>query len=202
VNRLASSLTAAAALSLSSSALAAAPLAQATTDDRALELSTRDVAPFTFEVDLQAYASDMALANLAVKVGGDHFYGMVLAGMQPTFMMQDQQLHRWSLGLGAGAHLPLAAGFSVDGDLSGSLLSYGSFVGDGKSLLGTLRVMAAYRVADALSVFAGPTLNTLFDFNGRTWSEAGLSFAPKLDGTLGDTTTLRVYPGFVVGVQL
>ncbi|MCI0569817.1 MAG: hypothetical protein L0Y66_03630 [Myxococcaceae bacterium] len=155
-----------------------------------------------FDVKVQAYASDVSLANLALKVGGEHIYGLATVGMQPTFMLSAATPSRWSVGLGVGGIMPLeATAFFLHADLIGSFLNEGSFIGDAKSLLGTVRLMAGFRVTDTISVFAGPTLNTLVDLGGRQWSDVGFGFIPKWDIASG-ATSVSAWPGATLGVQL
>ncbi|MGA9524989.1 MAG: hypothetical protein WBV82_26255 [Myxococcaceae bacterium] len=153
---------------------------------------------------VQLYGTDVTGLNLALKMGSPTVYGMATVGMQPTFLLaQDARAdgHLYSLGLGVGAHFKLAPRFSLDADLSGSFLNAGGFIGNAQSVLGTLRVMANYEITDRFSVFAGPTLQSSFDFGGNAPRDLGLGFAPKMTVAEGDLD-VRAWPGFVIGVQL
>ncbi|MGA9519813.1 MAG: hypothetical protein WBV82_00030 [Myxococcaceae bacterium] len=153
---------------------------------------------------VQLYGTDVTGLNLAVKMGSPTVYGMATVGMQPTFLMPENERgngHLYSLGLGVGVHFKLAPRFSLDADLSGSYLNAGGFDLDARRVLGTLRVMANYEVAGRFSVFAGPTLQSSFDFGGNGPRALGLDFAPKATLATGDLDILA-WPGFVVGVQI
>jgi hypothetical protein len=151
---------------------------------------------------VQLYGTDVTGINLALKLGSPTVYGMATVGMQPTFLMgSDATAHRYALGLGVGGHFAVAPSFFIDADLTGSFLNTGGFIGDARTVLGTLRLMANYEVTDRFSIFAGPTLQSSFDFGAKTPVDMGLPFAPRLDVVEGDLN-VRAWPGFVVGVQL
>jgi hypothetical protein len=148
------------------------------------------------KVHMELWASDIQLANLAVKIGGGPFYVTLMSGFEPG---RDA---RFSFGAGLGGHLTLAQRLWLDGDLTGGAVQpvQKPLEGDGGNVLGQARLMLGFQVLPRLAVFAGPTYNLWFvwgqpDFDAITRLSVSAS-QPKPD------QRLQHWPGLQVGLHI
>ncbi|MCP3099174.1 peptidase [Myxococcus sp. K15C18031901] len=148
-------------------------------------------------VHMEMWASDIQLANLAVKVGGGPFYLTLLAGLEPG----GHDDARFSFGLGLGGHIVVSHRFWVDLDVTGGAVQpvQKPLEGDGGNVLGQARVMVGFQILPRLAVFAGPTYNLWFvwgqpDFATVTRMSVSES-RPKAD------QRLQHWPGLQVGLH-
>ncbi|RKH25115.1 hypothetical protein D7X75_30725, partial [Corallococcus sp. CA031C] len=74
--------------------------------------------------------------------------------------------------------------------------------GDGLNVLAQLRLVAGWQVAKRFALIGGVTGNTLVTWdNGDRWEELGIG--PEWRSVSdGGRTTVRVWPGVLLGVQL
>ncbi len=145
---------------------------------------------------VQAYASDIALTNVALKLGSKHVYSIVTVGHQPG----DAKSRRWLTGLGIGGHIPLGR-FYVDIDgitSSGGLDVFGS---RDELLLSQLRLIGGFQVAPRFSVFGGVTGNVLVEWENRSGDKLGLDAAPRWEEQ-NSHNTVSIWPGLVAGIQI
>jgi hypothetical protein len=153
------------------------------------------------QANVQAWASDVAYTNVAVKFGGRHLHTLLTAGFNPGTTTHRR---RYVLGAGFGLHLPAADRLFFDVDVLGSSVHTDHLFrdGDGKNVLGQLRLVAGYQVARRFALIGGVTGNTLVTWeNGDTWKELGIG--PEWqDVSDNGRTTVRVWPGVLLGVQL
>ncbi|GHG86646.1 hypothetical protein [Comamonas sp. JC664] len=123
------------------------------------------------QANLAVWSSDVALANVGVKLGGRHVYSLFTVGYSPSI---DQDRRRYVMGAGLGGHIP-AGRFFVDVDLVGSTLHEKNLFEDTHHVLGQLRLMAGWQVARHFAVFGGVSANTLVSWDGRdAWRELGI----------------------------
>ncbi|NLH50780.1 MAG: hypothetical protein GX444_19570, partial [Myxococcales bacterium] len=155
------------------------------------------------------WTSDTGLVNAGVKLGTRHVYTLFGAGLQP--LRHDGW---YSAIFGLGGHVDFSPWW-LDIDLiSHELFAFDdSTPGDQLDQLAMLRFMAGYRINDAVSFYAGPTLNFLTSSVrrdiGPDWSFG--KFSREVDdedsddrhGDKSDFDRLyfKFYPGLVIGVQ-
>lgn len=143
---------------------------------------------------LVAWGSDSAPVNVGVKLGGRHVYSMLAAGFETS-----NGKRRWLAGLGLGGHLPLDERFYLEADVLTWHINEDQLWTITTNSLHSLRVVAGYSVGRHFSLFAGPTLNLLAtDLSG---SVIGLIRGVRLSSESA-RTTLALWPGFVVGLQI
>ncbi|WP_338871704.1 LA_2272 family surface repeat-containing protein [Myxococcus stipitatus] len=153
------------------------------------------------QANVQVWASDVALTNLSLKLGGQHIYTLLNVGLTPP-MGGDRR--RYTMGLGIGGHIPLGR-FFVDMDLMGSSVHANrlfDFEDDTNHVLGQLRLIAGWQVARRFAVFGGVSANTLVTWNGSDpWKELGIGPEWKETSESG-RTTVRTWPGILAGIQI
>jgi hypothetical protein len=168
--------------------------------------------------DVAVYGTDVLLSNLAVKFGSRHLYTTFSLGFQPGTAVADGggPLHldsgnrRWGFGGGLGWRQPLSDGFlhmleieAVTTNVQPELTGPGNdvdFTIPGKHLmLNTLRAQLGLRLAPHVALLAGVGANVLVaqenaDFTGpfSSWGQRYQSGG----------TTVRIYPGFLLGLQI
>lgn len=140
--------------------------------------------------DLELYGSDLAPANVSIKMGGRSLYTYLAAG---SGLPSDEGT--WTAGGGFGTHLPLGR-WSLDLDLGAQ--NQRSYVTGvlGDSLTSQLRAQVAFHVAQRFALFAGPTLNVRVRFD---LEESG-SATPMPVTRLSDR--VQLWPGLVAGVRI
>ncbi len=138
---------------------------------------------------VEVFASDMAAANVGVKLGSRHLHTVFTAG---RLLARPGTEDRWTVGAGVGAHLPFGR-WSVDPDLVLNSLHSDRWEGDG-ALVAQLRVLGGVKLVQRLTVFAGPTFNVAFQPGGHLPPEP--SFLPGW--TVGRA---GLWPGFQVGLR-
>lgn len=139
-------------------------------------------------VRLQAWGSDVAPFNLAVKHGSKYVYNFLSGGVQPFRELQ------WSAGWGIGAEVPLKRWF-FDADGSVSLVRIYER-GARNAGLAQLRILAGYRFAKRFAVIAGPTFNSRIEPKDPS--------TPLLDLREKDfkDQPIRNTKGFLIGVEI
>jgi hypothetical protein len=156
--------------------------------------------------DVAVTASDVFLTNLAFKLGGRHLYTSLGAGYQPGDTVPEGSLTisrgsaRWggSLGIGWRLGVPWGRLEALEIEANGSNVFRAWSANGTPTMVNALRVTGLVRVAPHLSLLAGVAWNVMVGQNGR---DADLALGPQTvihDGQ----TTVRMYPGFVAGVQL
>ncbi|MFP2896969.1 hypothetical protein [Corallococcus sp. 4LFB] len=152
------------------------------------------------QANVQLWASDVAYTNIAVKFGGRHFHTLLTLGFNPG---TDTHRRRYVGGAGFGAHIPAGPLF-FDLDVIGSSVHADNLFrdGDGLNVLGQLRLVAGWQVAKRFALIGGVTGNTLVTWDhGDRWEELGIG--PEWRSVSdGGRTTVRVWPGVLLGVQL
>ncbi|WP_304608697.1 caspase family protein [Hyalangium versicolor] len=147
------------------------------------------------QLHLEYWASDIQLANLAVKFGGKYVYTSLMAGIGP-----DDRMQRFTLGLALGVHIPLGTRFWLDMDLGGSGVHAVKDPWRGNNLLAQGRAMFGFQVAPRFAVFGGPTYNTYFTFNGDPRNK--LTTMPVREYLFDNETSMQYWPGVQLGVRL
>lgn len=146
---------------------------------------------------VQAWASDVALSNVALKVGGKYVHTLFAFGFHPD---RDGRQRRFNVGLGFGGHIPLER-FFLDIDVVASSLHSERLFTSSDDFLGQLRLVGGFHVARRFALIAGVTGNTLVSGDGEVWSDLGTGSRVEWERRSGDTR-VRVWPGVLLGIQL
>lgn len=156
--------------------------------------------------NLDVWADETSAANLGVKVGAKHVYGIFGGGTSGKQTFDGNQ--RWTYGFGMGGHVPVETPVLsfVNVELLHRQVGYGNempYDDDGNGImLSTLRVGAGWQIAPRLAIIAGPSLNVSvatpeadarggFGFLGRSADLGG-----------GRDVAVRMWPGFFAGLQI
>ncbi|MBI5548296.1 MAG: caspase family protein [Deltaproteobacteria bacterium] len=140
----------------------------------------------------ELWGSDVTVGNLGVKMGGRRLYTLLAVGMQPR-----TDGPRWSQTGGLGLHTERGALFA-DIDVSVTNFTEGTFERAPSSLLTALRVMVGWRFMEHLGLVGGPALNVMTSWSGE---DLDLAITPQKALDSG-SVTVRIYPGFMLGLQL
>jgi hypothetical protein len=155
---------------------------------------------------LSVYGTDALLSNVALQLGGRHLFTSFSFSFQPgdASAAGPVQLargsQRWGYGGGLGWRQPLGDGLlhHLDVEAVTSNLVPQLSTGDGV-MLDTLRVTLALAVAPQVSVLIGAGVNVMVGTDSRDFEGLGTGWgATYHDGT----TTVRLYPGFLLGLQI
>lgn len=145
---------------------------------------------------LALWSSDLSLSNLGIKLGGRHVYTLLGGGLGSG----NDERRTYSTFVGLGGHItPWGGPLFLDIDLVATQQGNRDDFGERDSLVGTLRVVLGYEIARSFAVTLGPTYNVLTSWEGQDY-ETGLGVFEKVYRE-GDTT-VRLFPGFVLGVQI
>jgi hypothetical protein len=163
--------------------------------------------------ELALYTTDTMLSNVAVKLGGRHLYTALVAAYHPGSAAGSGQerlardSRRIGFGLGAGWRAPVHAGrlealeveagaLGLQSTATATTRAAGNW--RDRPLLLSLRAGVVVRLVAPLSLLAGLALNAAVAGGGRD-ADVGLGFAETV--TRAGGTTVRIYPGFLIGVQ-
>lgn len=145
---------------------------------------------------VQVWASDLAMTNVALKLGGKHFHTLFTLGLRPV---REGQPRWWAAGMGFGAHIPFGPLY-VDLDALASSLHQGQLISPSGNLLGQVRLLGGWKPFSHFAVFGGVTVNSLVNFHGEEPSRMdrfGQGYLYR-----EDEVSVRTWPGFVAGVQI
>jgi hypothetical protein len=145
---------------------------------------------------LQLWSSDLAPTNLGFKLGSRHVYSVLGIGVD----REDDQAQFVSQG-GIGVHaVPFSGRFFLDIDAVASTFHRRGDWGGDESLTSSLRVVAGFSLAKHLSITVGPTFNVNVRRTDSTAPRPGLGWLEQNVG--GSTYDVRLFPGFVAGLQI
>jgi hypothetical protein len=164
---------------------------------------------------LAAYATDSMLANLALKLGSRHLYTSIQFGYQPgndTPASDPEHFQyksrRYGYGLGIGYRQPVSLGRLQFFEIEASEMNvrsrfaseaYGFDSGDRNALLTSLRLLVGIQIYSRLTAIAGISENVAVGWGG--WDlDIGSGFIEAVQRS--GKTTVREYPGLLIGVQL
>jgi hypothetical protein len=157
--------------------------------------------------DVAAYSSDVMLTNLGFKFGGRHLYTEIGAGYTPGDDLAvgsrayQRGTARWGSSFGLGWRFPLERGVLKHLELqahSTSLYPVWDVTGT-PPMVNALRLQAGVRVAPYVNVLAGLSYNVAI---GQDGTDANLSLTGLENVVHSGATTVRMYPGFILGLQI
>ena len=156
---------------------------------------------------VDALASDVAPLGLGLKLGTRHLYtayelGFAPGSDGPNDVVPTRGSRRYALGLGVGYRMLARETHFLDLALMGYGVHHAPFVGEGaaaNTTLGSLRLTFGWRLLPHLALMAGPTFNVAVG-----WSGADLDLGPSWLESVkrSGSTTVRIYPGLVAGIEL
>jgi hypothetical protein len=157
--------------------------------------------------NVAVYATDVFLTNLSLKLGGRHLYTSLGAGYQPGTEVADGTMlltrgtARWGATFGVGWRLamPVAWLESLEIEASGANVFPAWHVNGTPPQANALRVTGIIRVMPHLSVLAGVAWNVMV---GQEGHDLDLSLGGGQSVIHDGQTTVRMYPGFILGVQI
>ncbi|HZI09893.1 MAG TPA: caspase family protein [Myxococcus sp.] len=116
------------------------------------------------QLHLELYGTDFNFANASIKVGSRYLYTTLTAGLG-AYPVNREPRH-WTLGMGLGAHVPLAERLFLDVDaVTNGVFSWNTPFVDNQ-LLHQLRLAVGVQLASRLALVGGPTLNLLHSPDG------------------------------------
>ena len=139
------------------------------------------------------WTSDTAYANAGFKLGSKHVYTLLGAGAQ-----QLDGNDYWHFTFGLGGHVPVGD-LWFDIDLVGAHFAAVDEWFDGKHLVGKLRLMLGYQIAEHFAIYGGPSVNGQVTLEDEMPYEFGIE--PFRRWREGDTR-VGLWPGFVFGIQI
>lgn len=145
---------------------------------------------------VQVWYSDLAMTNVALKLGGRYFHTLFTVGLRPS---RDTWQRLWAAGLGLGAHIPAGLLF-FDVDALASSLHEGRFIDSSPHLLSQLRLVAGFQPVRHFALFGGVTANTLVSFHGEELK--GMDRFGEGQVFHSDGARVQVWPGVVAGLQI
>ena len=142
---------------------------------------------------LRFWSSDTAIANVGLRLGNRSVYSLLMAGVQPH-----EDTVRWAFGLGIGGRIPLTEQFFLNIDAMTQSIHYDWWENDlNYTVLNKLRLGIGWRQSQWFSVVGGVAFN-VFVSNERDGSDIAYGMDTVIES--GDTT-VRLWPGFFLGVQ-
>jgi hypothetical protein len=161
------------------------------------ELEGAPVGLFSFvrkgRMNVAVWGSETSAANIALKTGSKHFYSILALGYQPSF---GDDPYRWSPGVGMGVHIPIESRY-VNIEAIHSHINEDEAWTEDLHQINSLRLIAGWHIDPRISVFAGVTMNV---FVSQFNDGSHIAYGSLYEETGGDTW-VRMWPGFVAGVQ-
>ena len=156
--------------------------------------------------DATVFATDIMATNVGVKLGGRHLYTHLSAGYQPGDALATgtesftRGTRRWGAGGGFGWRFPVDRGPLAYIELeAGTVQLRSSWNWDNTTPnVSSLRAQVGLRLARHLVAVAGAGVNVAV---GTDSTDASLGWGPEFVGREG-TTTVRIYPGLMLGLQI
>jgi hypothetical protein len=157
--------------------------------------------------DFAFYSNDVMLANAAFKLGGRHLYTSLGAGYTPgasadsSTLLITRDTARWGPTFGIGWRFGVNVGRveALEVEANGTNVFRAWGVNGNPAQVNALRLTSVVRLAPHVSVIAGISWNVAIGQAGRDLDLSLLgSGAVMHDGQ----TTVRMYPGFLAGLQI
>jgi hypothetical protein len=157
--------------------------------------------------DATVFATDVMFTNLGIKLGGRHLYTHLSVGYQPGDALAadgaevfTRGTRRWGAGGGFGWRFPIERGPLAYLELEAGTTQLRSSWSWDATLpnVNSLRAQVGLRLARYLVAVAGAGVNVAV---GTDSTDASLGWGPEFVGREG-ATTVRIYPGLMLGLQI
>jgi len=156
--------------------------------------------------DVSLFATDVLATNIGFKLGGRHLYTNLIAGYQPGDQLASgtEQFSagtkRFGTGAGVGWRFPVERGPLAYAELEADWLEIRPVWHwiDNAPGVSSLRAQAGLKLAPHLVLIAGAGVNVAIATDGQ---DADLARGPQSVQHSG-STTVRIYPGLILGLQI
>jgi caspase domain-containing protein len=157
--------------------------------------------------DVSLFATDVMATNIGFKLGGRHLYTNLIAGYQPGDDLAagperfTAGSKRFATGVGIGWRFPVERGPLAYVELEADSLQVRpvwKWTGDAPSIA-SLRLQAGLRLAPYFVLLAGAGVNVAVATDGR---DADLGWGLPQNVNRSGATTVRIYPGLLLGLQI
>jgi hypothetical protein len=159
--------------------------------------------------NVAVYSTDSMAANIELKLGTRHLYTSIGAAFHPGDELAAETgpdrysrgTRRMGFGLGLGWRFRLEAGRleALELEAHSTDIRPGFDQTASGPMLSALRLLGVYRLAPHLAVIGGPTMNVAVAWEGRDL-EVGPGILEQVYREGG--TTVRIYPGLLLGLQI
>ena len=140
---------------------------------------------------LRFWSSDTAMANIGLRLGNRNVYSLLMVGVHPH-----EDSARWGFGLGIGGNVPLNKHLFLNLDAISQSIHYGKWESEFNQL-SKLRLGVGWQQSRWFNIVGGVTLN-VFVSDERDGSDLAYGLDHVIES---DDTTVRIWPGFFLGVQ-
>jgi len=157
--------------------------------------------------NVSLFATDVMATNIGFKLGGRHLYTNLIAGYQPGDELAagperfSAGTRRFATGAGIGWRFPIERGPLAYAELEADWLEVRPVWKwiDNAPSISSLRLQAGLRLAPYVVLLAGAGVNVAVATDGRDL-DLGLNVGQSVQHS--GTTTVRIYPGLLVGLQI
>jgi hypothetical protein len=157
--------------------------------------------------DVSVFATDVLATNVGFKLGGRHLFTNLMAGYQPGDQLTagterfTAGTKRFGTGVGIGWRFPVDRGPLAYAELEADWMEIRPVWHwtENAPAVTSLRVQAGLRLAPHVVLLAGAGVNVAVATGGRD-VDLGLHVAQSVQQS-GDTT-VRIYPGLLLGLQI
>jgi hypothetical protein len=157
--------------------------------------------------NVSLFATDVLATNIGFKFGGRHLYTNLMAGYQPGDPLApgterfSAGTKRFGTGAGIGWRFPVERGPLAYAELEADWMEIRP-VWDwiqNAPAVSSLRLQAGLKLAPYVVLLAGAGVNVAIATDGRD-ADLGLDFAQSVQHS--GATTVRIYPGLLLGLQI
>jgi hypothetical protein len=161
--------------------------------------------------DVSVFATDVMAANFGFKLGGRHLYTNLIAGYQPGDQLTknlttgaDQytaNTERFATGVGIGWRFPVERGPLAHLELEADWLEIRPVWSwtSNPPAVGSLRLQAGLNIAPHVLLLAGAGVNVALATDSKVIDLNRIGLESELHS---GETTVRIYPGLLVGLQI
>lgn len=147
---------------------------------------------------IETYYSVTTQANMLIKTGVKGFYNIFQFGGNFT-----SNNYRWTLGYGFGSTIQTSKRSTLSFDLIAMHINENEAFTDKLNEQAQLRIILGLNVSKRVSLFAGPTLNTMFSQYQNEDASIGSQMIPKksivYEQTLKDNSGKSIYNSYWIG---
>ncbi len=157
--------------------------------------------------DVSLFATDVMATNIGFKLGGRHLYTNLIAGYQPGDELAagperfSAGTKRFATGAGIGWRFPVERGPLAYAELEADWLEVRPVWNwiENAPAMGSLRVQAGLRLAPHVVLLGGAGVNVAVATDGR---DLDLGRGAPQSVQHSGATTVRIYPGLLLGLQI